>query len=490
MVKGRALLAGCFLQCCAVVSASDQVPVDIKIALASGAYEEALPWLHQAAEARHSGAALTLGKMYRLGQVVPRDLERAKGYLLIASSGGEEAADRLLALWTVDAPAPVSEFVAHVDALGNTTLHKAVLEGNLTLLRSLAKSGSLVHQSNSEGATALHLAVARGNADMISTLLEWGADPAVPDARGWSALDLAARSTDLRVRAVLGLEDDRLRDQSPHRALLSGDVRALERVADTVLQQPGLLHLAVKEGSPEVVQALIDLGLDPDARDERGRTTLHLAAELGDLDVIALLVGAGAATNLLDANGRSALLLLAKAGARAPLPGIDSLPEDASRVLWWMARQGWVDGVEQFLDAGVTPMPSMHPAVAAAQSDHVDVCGLFDVSEEHPVTSDGNNLLMVAAHHGSLNVLRSLIARGIGLNTRGDDGDTALHLAVQAGRLEASRVLLAAGASVAVRNERGLSSRMLIESKEDSEWQSLLSSQHSDLRTALADLFD
>jgi len=59
----------------------------------------AMPWLELAALASHPMAQFELGEIYEAGQVVPRDLKRAKQYYAAAAAHGVTAArDRLAAL--------------------------------------------------------------------------------------------------------------------------------------------------------------------------------------------------------------------------------------------------------------------------------------------------------------------------------------------------------------------------------------------------------
>lgn len=50
------------------------------------------------------------------------------------------------------------------------------------------------------------------------------------------------------------------------------------------------LHLAVMQGTPEIVRALVDRGARLVARLADGRTALHLAAERGDVEIVKILM--------------------------------------------------------------------------------------------------------------------------------------------------------------------------------------------------------
>jgi hypothetical protein len=95
----------------------------------------------------------------------------------------------------------------------------------------------------------------------------------------WSALHLAAIDGDeLAVRWLLG----------------GGAAVDLRVVPDGGCSGATPLHCAVAGGSLAVVDALLEAGADPAARDEAGYTPLLLAAERGDLDVVKRLLRAGA----------------------------------------------------------------------------------------------------------------------------------------------------------------------------------------------------
>ena len=103
-----------------------------------------------------------------------------------------------------------------------------------------------------------------------------------------------------------------------------------------MLQDEGtrLLSIAAMSDAGRTCQALLDLGLDPDVRDEDGQTALHAAAMTGSTQAIAVLVQAQANVNASDESGatpislaqangheQAAALLLASA-ARTSIEGV------------------------------------------------------------------------------------------------------------------------------------------------------------------------
>jgi len=67
------------------------------------------------------------------------------------------------------------------------------------------------------------------------------------------------------------------------------------------------VHLAVANGSYELLEALLKAGADVNAEDAHGKTSLHLAVISGNLKVVSLLLQAKADVNAQDQNGYTAL---------------------------------------------------------------------------------------------------------------------------------------------------------------------------------------
>jgi len=90
----------------------------------------------------------------------------------------------------------------------------------------------------------------------------------------------------------------------------TGDVETLTKLAKDVpelLKLPGptspLLYGAARIGKPLVIKALIELGVDPNAKHHSfGANALNAAASVGDMETVTLLYEAGAAMDLSTMN--------------------------------------------------------------------------------------------------------------------------------------------------------------------------------------------
>lgn len=72
------------------------------------------------------------------------------------------------------------------------------------------------------------------------------------------------------------------------------------------------MHIAVKNGNIQVIQALLDIHYPLDYAKNNGVTAIGIAAFKGDLKILELLYKAGADINLTNMNGVSPLYLAIK----------------------------------------------------------------------------------------------------------------------------------------------------------------------------------
>jgi ankyrin repeat protein len=166
-------------------------------------------------------------------------------------------------------------------------LHCAVDTGNLAVLKLLVEGKVALNTSFPLKGTALQVACARGNVEMVRFLLHHKADPVVevPDLHGGyyhrSPLHIAADSGSVAI-----VEELLAHGTDPKR-------------------NPGILWVAARGGSTEVMSRLLDVpGVDinevggPDNYGDIRGTALHCAAGSGNLSMLKLLLDEGADPNL------------------------------------------------------------------------------------------------------------------------------------------------------------------------------------------------
>jgi ankyrin repeat protein len=266
-------------------------------------------------------------------------------------------------------------------------LHNAAYLGNLEIVDLLLKKGATsLNEGNFRGQTPLHFACERGHPEVVTRLLDAGADIEAKDMIGRTPLMVTARSrnmeiakdlikrgadinagvrrgpvtyTTLSVTAMYGFKDlvDLLIDKEASiskdtlEATLSfavqmGHPRLFEYVRKKGLdlaalklkeRDPGFVYPAAAGGSVEIMESLLELGLDLDQKDKDGWTPLHVAAAEGKIKMIEFLIARGLdqdARNIkgetayhvaLSAEATEAANFLKKAGADTSAPRFPEL---------------------------------------------------------------------------------------------------------------------------------------------------------------------
>jgi ankyrin repeat protein len=155
----------------------------------------------------------------------------------------------------------------------NAAMMDAVKQGDLPGARACLQPGD-VNRADPQGMTALMWAARAGRLDLAAWLLACGADVHAGDERGLSALFHACHNPD----------DDRGHPDMVRLLLQHG---ADVEVAIGFGVRP--LMFAAGNGEAGVVQALLDGGADPLARNEFGRTALMMVKDRDYVDVINIL---------------------------------------------------------------------------------------------------------------------------------------------------------------------------------------------------------
>jgi ankyrin repeat protein len=198
------------------------------------------------------------------------------------------------------------------DAL--TPLHCTALRGDVALASELIESGANVAAvTKNDQLAAVHFAALVRDFEMMQLLLKHGASIETPSRAG-PPLILA-----------LTTETRRWLPRSARKATLVPESRPTnvetlkfftERAADVRARNESgetLLHLAAGQGDPALFDAVLELGLDVDARDGKGRTPLVYSSMLLDsytgtaqTGILKALLDHGADVNARAQDGTSA----------------------------------------------------------------------------------------------------------------------------------------------------------------------------------------
>ncbi|MBQ3526620.1 MAG: ankyrin repeat domain-containing protein [Akkermansia sp.] len=127
-------------------------------------------------------------------------------------------------------------------------------------------------------------------------------EPGTTDVRKWEEI------------AKLLQEAEREEPKTPQDAIRKGDAKKLKAIllAKKELLTQDLLIRAARDNQTECLKVLLELGVSPDAPDDKSENALHTCAALGYAEGVKLLLHAGADMNMRSAaHGGSTPLMLA-----------------------------------------------------------------------------------------------------------------------------------------------------------------------------------
>ena len=235
-------------------------------------------------------------------------------------------------------------------------------------------------------------------------------------------------------------------------------------VNDMYSEVDSLVEFAVGQGTPEILQAILDTGIDPACDPESGSTLLHRVIDAGNADMTRVLVevcvedlnavrtrGLRRQQTLLsraiDSGNADLVQVLIQAGADPNLRvsldhdinnhlayALDQEEFDIVRVLVAAGAEIGGDGSEVLFDAIKTRNADIVAAVLEAGADVEATDHL------------GRSVIEYAIDHDIPAVLPPLIEAGADINAKDRRGRSMLALARRDGRTAIARILVQAGA--------------------------------------------
>ncbi len=372
----------------------------------------------------------------------------------------------------------------------NTPLHHAVSQGNPLHVAALLNAGADANALNESGDSPLHLAASRrataeevpSGAEIVTALFDAGADLNARNAMGETPLHVAGKVYNPSVWARL-LELGANAEARDHLGRIAGapvcewpdahfinhappesvqgcmafgvDVNAQNENGNTTL------HLVAGATRPNYfasarIGMLAEASADVNARDARGGTPLHRAAANAQHDLAAALLAAGADPDARDESGRTALHRAV--GARIE-------PDVAPMVSMLVDAGAAVDAVD---DEGRTPLHmaldrGLGAVVELLVEDGGDWASRVEIDHVAGATHCGRWNTRAFFRVATAGVVAACIRQGADVNVRLEGrtwvspagGPAPLHVAAQWTRDPAViPVLVRSGADVNARDDR------------------------------------
>ena len=238
------------------------------------------------------------------------------------------------------------------------------------------------------------------------------------------------------------------------------------------------LFQKIEKGHTEVVQALIDKGVDVNAKTADGATALIMAAQEGHREVAQALIAQGADVNAKRTDGWTALMVAAEKGHPEIVQVLiaQGADVDAKAAYGWTAgwtalrsaaKEGHTEIARALIDKGADVnakgTDGWTALMAAALNGHTEVVqALIDKGADVDAKDAyGRTALMFAARDGYPEIVQALIAQGADVNAKKTDSWTALMMAAYEGHPEIVQALIDKGADVDAKDAYGRTALML-----------------------------
>ncbi|XP_054762960.2 transient receptor potential cation channel subfamily A member 1-like [Lytechinus pictus] len=377
---------------------------------------------------------------------------------------------------------------ADVSAIDNdecTPLHLAATNGSMGVCKLLVEHGAYIRAKDANYYTPLMKAVMNGHIDLINMFLE------------------TAKKTCIPVGDYL-MDEDNESNTSLHLAVSKRRTEVIQRLLDNgvdvnVRKKNGMtpIHIAAMNGATTTVMQLIENGADIDMKDNEGMTPLHRATVYNRVETMAVLIHEGALVDDIDNNSFTPLLCAAwkghtPAGELLLTRGAQVFVFDVHNKspLHWAAEMDHPSFLEFILKHGgygllnLTDHYDQTPLHYAAEAGNVDMIKLLLKYEAQGEVRDvlGKSPVHIAAQAGYVACVEELLDH-IPMLLNDDDGDgmTPLLTSCFFGRHDLVRQLLKMGADITNVNDEHRTALMLAAVNNHVETMSILIEHNCDI---------
>ena len=334
---------------------------------------------------------------------------------------------------------------------GDTCLHDAVKNGSSKeVLQAIIDHSADLNATNKKNETALMLACGEGNKDVIDILLNSGADVNAKSKNNMTGLMIACCKGNKDVINVL---------------LNAGaDPNIASDNGDTCLH-----YAALNNHCTEVLQAIINHGIDVNATDKQAVTALMIACSMGNTYAIDILLKSGADVKATSKKKLTALLLASHMGNTDAIDmllhsgaDVNAASKTKLTALMLACHVGNTDAIDILLNSGADVnaknKTNMTALMIACHRRNTDAINMLLKAGADPNIADNKGAICI--HHAvgkgcSKNVLDQIINHGTDVNVLNKNNTTALMLACKKGNKDVINVLLNAGADPNIANIHG-----------------------------------
>ncbi|XP_059486305.1 ankyrin-3-like [Neocloeon triangulifer] len=295
---------------------------------------------------------------------------------------------------------------------GWTALHYAVKSCDLETVKYLAltQEKCLISIKSNAGSTALHMAAVYAGEDVCKFFIENGVDAAAFNSNGMNAMHNACRKGNLEsLRYLLSQEE-------------------FFNLDEKTRKKQGALHLATTSGNLNLIEFLMNRGLDCNEPDSKKYTPFLIAVVAADVSFVRFFVEHGADLHSKNGDGKNAMHLASQEGRLKTLKYLVSVAK-------YNVCEKDMEGNQ-----------AIHLAVVV--SEHL---GIVDFLLENGADIDARTVirdltpLLLAAQNCKLETFKFLLERGADLNAEDNMYHDAFHKACDGDNLEVAKYLVGIG---------------------------------------------
>ncbi|MBO4699250.1 ankyrin repeat domain-containing protein [bacterium] len=400
------------------------------------------------------------------------------------NTGIKDASGQTLLAWAIETgnTEVIERFKKHGIRLSfdesDSMLKQAVVSEDVEKVRALALLKPNVNKVYDDGLTLLWYAAVKDRTDIAELLLKAGAKAEISDKTGKNLITYCIERRKYEMAKLLRTHGAQLKTKEAvfllQRGLVIGDgelVNALINVGVNVNTKfsDGLsaLWIAAFTNNRDMIDILAAGKANMNVKDSLGKTVLMWAVENDKKEVANALIKHGANLNLMDNKKRTALMSAVLADKPRMVQmlvmnnaQIDLKDEEGNSAILIAASRGNTGLVKMFLEHGAFVNASdtfgNTPILISLYKNFDDLTELLieKGADLNKANSNGETPLIVAAKKGRIKFVRNFIEKGASIDSADKNGDTALILAKRENRHDIVLYLLNKDAVIEKRSEQ------------------------------------
>ena len=322
----------------------------------------------------------------------------------------------------------------------------AVISEDVDRLNSILPLKPDLNRRYEDGLTLLWYAAVKDRSDIGAILLKAGANPGIADKSGNTLMKYLIEMRRFEFARLLKRYGAVLRPNEGidllKTGLIIGDSQLVQVLVELGVNinlkfEDGLsaLWIAVFNNNADMLKVLVSAGANLNIRDNTGKTVLMWCVENDRRELAQILIDGGANVNLMDKYNRTALVLAVLADKPRMVhllvnnkAKIDLMDKDGNAPILIAASRGNISMVELFLEKG---------AFINAQD------------------ANGNTSLKIALHKNFDDIAEMLIERGADMNLSNRIGETPLIIVSKKGVRRFAETFISKGVDLDAQDKKG-----------------------------------